>query len=128
MRAVEGGAGAQLVLLDTELIDGRGLDVMLEIRAMRPFLKIVVMSCTSESQQVVQAMRLGARDFLQKPIGRADLEQAIRACLGQMPGTLRTEQSREIVIDERVSFVHSSKRMGEISAQCSLVAGWICRC
>ncbi len=103
-------------------MDGSGLDALLEIRSLRPFLKIIVMSCNGEPRQVVRAMRLGARDYLQKPIRRAELEQAIRGCLGQAPQGMRFEQCKEIVIDDRVSFVHSSKRMGEISAQCSLVA------
>lgn len=116
------GLEPQVVLLDTDLLDGSGLDALKEIRSLRPFLKIIVMSCNSEPRQVVQAMRLGARDYLQKPVGQAELEQAIRGCLGFSPATVHAEQSKEIVIDERVSFVHSSKRMGEISAQCSLVA------
>jgi len=56
------------VLLDVRLPDGSGLDLVTEIRAANPDTAIVMMSGQATIDAAVQATRLGAWDFLEKPV------------------------------------------------------------
>lgn len=66
-----------VALLDVKLPDGDGLDFAEELRQFDPTLQTIVMTGKPSLKRAVQAMRLGAVDFLAKPI---DLDE-LNACL-----------------------------------------------
>lgn len=70
-----------LVLLDLILPDMHGLKVLTRIREMAPSLKVVVLSGAGSTSDVVQAVKLGALDFLSKPIHPTELVAALRGHL-----------------------------------------------
>src|SRR2546427_4127321 len=55
-----------------------GLDLLTRIRALDPTLPIVVMTAWGSVDLAVQAMRRGARDFIQKPWDNARLLAVLR--------------------------------------------------
>ncbi|MCC6348456.1 MAG: sigma-54-dependent Fis family transcriptional regulator [Candidatus Eisenbacteria bacterium] len=57
-----------LVLLDVWLPDGSGLDLLAEIRGQAPETTVLMMSGHATIDAAVQATRLGAFDFLEKPV------------------------------------------------------------
>ena len=57
-----------VVLLDVRLPDGSGLDLLTEIVAATPHTVVVMMSGHATVDLAVQATRIGAFDFLEKPI------------------------------------------------------------
>jgi DNA-binding NtrC family response regulator len=57
----------QLVLLDLNLPDMNGLDLMAELRPLQPDPSIIVITAHGSVDMAVDAMRAGALDFLQKP-------------------------------------------------------------
>ena len=57
-----------IVLLDVWLPDGSGLDLLAEITAAAPDTVVVMMSGHGTIEAAVQATRLGAWDFLEKPL------------------------------------------------------------
>ena len=63
-----------LVLLDMRLPDGSGLDLLSEIKKSFTNTSVLVMSAYGELEDAVSAMKLGASDYLKKPI---DLEELI---------------------------------------------------
>ncbi len=63
-----------LVLLDMRLPDGSGLDLLSEIRSSNTNTAVLVMSAYGELEDAVSAMKLGASDYLKKPI---DLEELL---------------------------------------------------
>jgi len=68
-----------LVLLDVKLPDLDGLQVLERARKTRPGLPVVVMSGHGSIETVRQAFKLGAFDYLEKPIGeRERLLAAVR--------------------------------------------------
>ncbi|HEX2801434.1 MAG TPA: response regulator transcription factor, partial [Phenylobacterium sp.] len=69
-----------LVLLDLGLPDRDGLEVIREIRRRAP-TPIVVLSARETEAMKVQALDLGADDYLQKPFGLDELLARIRAGL-----------------------------------------------
>jgi DNA-binding NtrC family response regulator len=64
----------ELVLLDVNLPDVNGLDILAEIGESR---LVVVLTATASVHQAVEAMRLGAVDYLAKPVNLDELELLI---------------------------------------------------
>ena len=61
------GEGPQLVLLDIELPDMNGLEVLTAIRKRDPEVTVVMITAYGTVERAVQAMKQGAYDFLPKP-------------------------------------------------------------
>ena len=62
-----------LVLLDVNLGEDNGLEVLREIHKKHPALPVVVFTAAASIKIAVEAMRLGALDFLEKPFTSAHL-------------------------------------------------------
>ena len=66
-----------LILLDNRLPGISGLDTLKQLRAHDPSLLVIMMTAFATLEDAVTAMRLGAADFVRKPIGLAELELAV---------------------------------------------------
>ena len=75
--AILQGRSLPLVFLDVVLPGMSGLDVLRQIKARTPEVGVVMVSGHQHTETVVQAMRLGAADFLVKPFGQAELGRAL---------------------------------------------------
>jgi two-component system nitrogen regulation response regulator NtrX len=62
------GEAYDFVLLDVRLPDGSGLDLLAEIATATPETVVIMMSGHATIDAAVQATRLGAFDFLEKPL------------------------------------------------------------
>ena len=72
---------ADVILLDLRLPDVSGIDALRMIRQTDRTLPVIMMTAYATTQSVVQAMRLGAADYIEKPLTEADLLQAVHAAL-----------------------------------------------
>ena len=72
-----------LVLLDLQLGDADGFDLLAELREQHPALPVVVISGASGNQDVIRAIDLGAMGFVSK---RASTEELTAALLLVMSG------------------------------------------
>jgi two-component system, OmpR family, KDP operon response regulator KdpE len=70
-----------LVILDLGLPDMQGLDLLRQIRARREDVPIVVLSSRGDETAKVEALDLGADDYVTKPFGMEELLARIRAAL-----------------------------------------------
>ena len=66
-----------LVLLELGDRNGNGLPILQQLRAMRPDLAIVVLSPPGDTRGVVDAIRLGAQDYLSVPLQEAELQKVL---------------------------------------------------
>lgn len=66
-----------LVLLDLSLPDGWGIDTVEQVRAARAAVPIVILTNLNDEDVAIEAMRLGAQDYLIK--GQADGPMLVRA-------------------------------------------------
>lgn len=69
------------VVLDLQLPDLHGLEVLRRARELRPELRVVILSAHTEQANVLQALRLGAFDYLAKPLHEEELVFAVRRAL-----------------------------------------------
>jgi len=70
-----------LVILDLGLPDMQGLELLRQIRARREDLPIVVLSSRGDEITKVEALDLGADDYVTKPFGMEELLARIRTAL-----------------------------------------------
>lgn len=66
-----------LVLLDIKLPDMDGMDLLRQIRKTHPDTFIIVMTGFSTVENAVQAMKMGAFDYLAKPFSEDELKLAV---------------------------------------------------
>ncbi len=78
-RAVDPEVG--VVVLDIELPDKSGLEVFRELRDKRSDLRVIVLSAHSDQEYVLEALRLGAFDYLAKPLHEEELRLTVRRAL-----------------------------------------------
>jgi two-component system invasion response regulator UvrY len=71
-----------LLLLDINMPDRSGLDVLRQVRATHPETRVLVLSGFPERQYAVNVLRAGASGFLSKESAPEELLKAIRAVLG----------------------------------------------
>ncbi len=101
-----------------------GLQVLQEMRTIRPELAVVVLLASSDTRQVVEAIRLGARDYLTIPLQEIELQQVLLRCLGPKLNTNGTGDSREIIehLGDDVFFVAASPAMRKVRVQADLLS------
>jgi two-component system response regulator AtoC len=116
---VRKGMRPDLVLLDLLMPGIDGLQTLEELRKLQPALKVVMLSCVSDTRKVVQAIRLGAHDYLTKPFQKADLNRLIDQCLETNQQNYPGEVEE---LAEDVFFVAASPVMRKLRSQAALVA------
>ncbi len=80
------------VCLDLELGGLTGLEVLDRIRAREPHLSVVILTADDTVESAVQATKLGAFDYLTKPVDRAKLTTTVRNAIERTRMTLRLIQ------------------------------------
>ena len=71
----------QLCLTDMNLPDGNGLTLVEWIQSNRPHLPVAVITAHGNVESAVRSLKLGAFDFISKPLDLAALRKLIRATL-----------------------------------------------
>jgi DNA-binding NtrC family response regulator len=75
-RLVSGNAPS-MILLDVMLPGKDGIEVLASVKAMLPKIPIIILSGIGQIKTVVEAMKMGASDYLSKPFEEEALELAI---------------------------------------------------
>ncbi len=116
---VEKGLHPDLVLLDLLMPGIDGLETLESLRKLQPGVKVVMLSCVNDTKKVVQAIRLGATDYITKPFQKAELDKVIDQCLGTHQENYTGEVEE---IGDEVFFVAASPNMRKLRSQAALVA------
>ena len=84
-----------VVILDLRLPGRDGLQVLKEARAQRPELKGIIITAYPSVETAVEAMKIGAVDYLPKPFDLNDFEKLIREALGLVQVEIKPVASTE---------------------------------
>ncbi|CCQ97026.1 hypothetical protein CULT_550005 [[Clostridium] ultunense Esp] len=68
---------AHLILLDVQLPDMNGLEILEKIRTKDPVTRVVMITAFATVEMAVQAMKIGADDFLCKPITLENVREVV---------------------------------------------------
>jgi DNA-binding response OmpR family regulator len=70
-----------VVVLDVVLPGLDGLEVLRRLRERQPELRVIILSAYTDQERVLEALRLGAFDYLAKPLHDEELVLAVRRAL-----------------------------------------------
>src|SRR3954471_17747196 len=87
----------QAVLLDLRMPGIDGFEVLRRYRAQGGIAPVIALSAMDDKEAVVKAMRLGASDYLVKPIEPDELKEAIERCGPSRPPPLEQPQAGTII-------------------------------
>ncbi|HEX8618101.1 MAG TPA: sigma-54 dependent transcriptional regulator [Thermoanaerobaculia bacterium] len=104
------------VLLDYQLPDGNALDVLPRLRELAPHVPVIVLTGHGTIELAVQAMKLGAEQFLTKPLQMAALKNVLMRALG----TTAPVRTKSGGIDP---FAGTSDAIRELARQAERLAG-----
>jgi DNA-binding NtrC family response regulator len=116
---VKKGLRPSLVLLDLVMPGIDGLQTLEQIRQIHPAVKVVMLSCVTDTRKVVQAIRLGAHDYITKPFQKAELDAVIDQCLGKNQENYPGEVEE---LNDETFFIAASPIMRKLRSQAALVA------
>ena len=120
---VQRGLAPDLVLLDMLMPGMDGVNTLEQLRTIDPQLKVVMLSCVSDTRKVAETIRLGAQDYLTKPFQKADLDSVLKQCLyTDSAADLAGAPGDVVELSDDVFFVAASAAMRKIRKQVSLVA------
>lgn len=91
LRKVEEGS-FDAIVLDLQMPGMNGLEVLKVIKARRPEMQIILLTGHATVEKGVEAMKLGAMDFLEKP-----------ADLGELTEKIKKAQAKKMILVERGS-------------------------
>lgn len=79
--SVASGGAPDVIVLDLRLPDLSGIDALRMIRRAVRTVPVIMMTAYPTTTSVVEAMRLGAVDYIEKPLTESDLLHAVQAAV-----------------------------------------------
>ena len=129
LERINRGPAPTLIVLDLVMPGMDGLETLENCKKVNPQQKVVMMSCVNDTGKVVQAIKLGASDYLTKPFQPPQLKGAIRRALdstsqASVQAATYCVKGTEVVenLDDDLFFLAASPVMKQIRAQIALIA------
>src|SRR5512137_215168 len=112
-----------LVLTDMKLPDGDGLEIVDWIQHHRPGVPVAVITAHGNVEAAVRALKLGAFDFISKPLDLAALRKLIKSTLKLRPDDSATfDVTQPIVTPSGLRLLGQSKPMQQLRQMIAKVA------
>ena len=109
------------VLLDMQLPDGTGLELLETLRTLRPGLPVVIMTGQHDLELAIEAIKAGAVDYLHKPVKTDALQETVFRAL--KVATTEPPADKPDAEVARKALIGRSSAMLEVSKAIALSAG-----
>ncbi len=119
---LEGGAAPDVIILDVMMPGLDGIETLRRIRELEGDVPVIMLSVVGKASTIVEAVRLGAVDFLNKPFEEEELESTLEKVLEKK----NFERQRDLLNDNvhryGAGVVWASTSMQEVRAVLEQVA------
>jgi len=124
LERVGSGDRPDLIILDVLMPEMDGIETLRQLMQIDRGLSVIMLSCSNEVTTVVEAIRLGAMDYLTKPFEKPELEAAFLKCKQKQQLRSENESLREYceALTEDISFLAASPQMLKIRQQILQIA------
>src|SRR6201998_1616899 len=121
---VNGGERPDFIILDVLMPEMNGIETLKELMQIDRSLNVLMLSCSNEVGTVVEAIRIGAHDYLTKPFEKTDLDAAMLKSRQKKELTTENQALRDYCdqITEDLSFLAASPQMVRIRQQILQIA------
>jgi len=111
-----------LVLLDVMMPGTDGIDVLSQLKKLNPSIPVIILSGVDHVKTVVEAIKLGAADYLSKPFEDEELELTIKNALEKLQlrdevKSLRRQLAESEEVDLGISGSLKMTKLREIARQ-----------
>jgi two-component system, NtrC family, response regulator HydG len=112
-----------MMLTDLKMPKMTGIELLTEAKKVRPDMPVVLMTAFATVQTAVEAMKLGAYDYLQKPFDGEELKLLVDRTLEHARLKLENQALRGIVeqVNAPRPLIGDSERMAEVKHRIELV-------
>src|SRR5437588_3603142 len=120
-------ADCDVVLLDIKMTGISGLDALRQIRQMEDAPEVIMLTADTSLSTGIEAMRLGAYDYLTKPATLDEMEAVIRKAdekrrLVKQNASLRSVVRPASAPDDVIPIIHENALMAQVVAQAEKAA------
>jgi two-component system response regulator AtoC len=124
LQRVGEGERPDFVILDVLMPEMDGLETLGQMLKIDRALNVIMLSCSNEVNTVVEAIRIGALDYLTKPFEKAELDAAFLKCRQKQELRSENQALREYceTLTEDISFLAASPQMLKIRQQILQIA------
>ncbi len=91
-----------LMLLDIKMADISGMEVLAKITAEYPDVAVIMVTAVIDIQVAVEALKLGAYDYITKPFNRDEVVQKVQKATGKWKHQLK-EKRQSLLLKEKFS-------------------------
>lgn len=96
-----------ILLLDLNLPDSRGIETLMPVRRLAPTLPVIVLTSQDDEASAITALKSGAQDYLIKgKIDRSLLERAIRYAIERQQAALHVKSQNDFLLSVLESLTH----------------------
>ena len=124
LEVIGNGARPDFIILDVLMPEMDGVETLRRLMSLDRSLNVIMLSCSNEVSTVVEAIRLGAHDYLTKPFEKPELDAALLKCRQKKQLKAENQALREYCdqLTEDVSFLAASAQMLKIRQQILQIA------
>jgi len=121
---VNRGERPDFIILDVLMPDLNGIETLKELMQVDRTLNVIMLSCSNEVGTVVEAIRLGAHDYLTKPFEKTELDAAMLKSRKKKELVTENQALRDYCdqVTEDLSFLAASPQMVRIRQQILQIA------
>jgi two-component system response regulator AtoC len=118
------GERPDFIVLDVLMPEMDGLETLRQLMQIDRTLNVIMLSCSNEVTTVVEAIRIGALDYLTKPFEKPELDAAFLKCRQKQQLRSENKSLREYceALTEDLSFLAASPQMLKIRQQVLQIA------
>jgi two-component system response regulator AtoC len=118
------GERPDFVILDVLMPEMDGLETLRQLMQVDRTINVIMLSCSNEVTTVVEAIRIGALDYLTKPFEKPELDAAFLKCRQKQQLRSENKSLREYceALTEDLSFLAASPQMLKIRQQILQIA------